>query len=423
MKRFFSLILTVMLLLVCAMPALADSYKDAYDHVVRFYQEEYVTYCLADGTIIGATELNNAYIGSGFAIGKVGEPVKYFVTNNHVVETPATETGTVTLSDGSTVRVYAIYSTQLYIVFTNKTEMVPVNVRAMNDRCDIAVVELNEPTTLRTPALLKPQTAEELMYQTVYSAGFPGISDNHDKKLTGNPLNSYYTDMTTTSGMVNTVKSHAITEEGETIQHNAKISGGNSGGPLLNEKGHVIGVNYATWSADGDYALAVTTNELVRFLDAEQIPYTLAGDNTNLLIYILIGVGVLVVAAAVLFVVTNDRKKGGNGKNKHTSGSGKRTLTGVVGALAAQTFEIKGTMKIGTDPSRSQLIFPAGTPGVSGLHCSINFDGKVVTVTDENSRYGTWLDQTRLTPGTPVVMHRGQTLYFGSQKQSMKLGS
>ncbi|MBQ2954928.1 MAG: trypsin-like peptidase domain-containing protein [Clostridia bacterium] len=419
MKRLIAVLLTALMLLAMAVPAFAASYEDAYSYVVRIYTQEYEDIYLA-GTNECIDQNVYGYIGTGFAVGTPGQPVQYFVTNRHVV-TPDDDyvIGTITVDDQE-IPVEAYYSTQSYIIFSNSSEKVPVNIYAVSDRCDLAVISMNEATDKREPALIYPQDIKKLGHKTVYSVGFPGISDTYnDINSAISTLNSYESDLTITDGLISAVKEDAVTKAGETIQHMAKISGGNSGGPLVDAKGYVIGVNRSTWKEDGDYALAVSANELVRFLDDERVPYMTVQDwqRRNIIMIACIAACVIVLAVVAVLVI---KKRGGG--SKPVSG-GSRTLVCTEGALAGKSFKITpgARFSIGYDASRSQIVFPNGTPGISGKHCSISFDGKTVMVTDEGSRYGTWIDQTRLTPGTATVMHRGQTLYFGSKKQAMKL--
>lgn len=100
-----------------------------------------------------------------------------------------------------------------------------------------------------------------------------------------------------------------------------------------------------------------------------------------------------------------------------------RTLTGKDGALAGRSFKVGGKVVIGRSSSHCQIVYPADTKGVSGIHCTVRFNGTTVTVTDENSSYGTFIDGVRLTPGHATTMHRGQLLQLGSTKQSLQLRS
>lgn len=100
-----------------------------------------------------------------------------------------------------------------------------------------------------------------------------------------------------------------------------------------------------------------------------------------------------------------------------------RTLMGKDGALAGRSFKVSGKVVIGRSSSNCQIVYPADTKGVSGVHCTVRFNGTTVTVTDENSSYGTFIDGVRLTPGHATNMHRGQLLQLGSSKQSLQLRS
>ena len=79
------------------------------------------------------------------------------------------------------------------------------------------------------------------------------------------------------------------------------IAPGNSGGPLVDEKGNVIGINVAG-AIDPNTGLslgmnyAIIINELTKIMDVERIPYTFSGSGFSLFH------GILLIAAGTFFV-------------------------------------------------------------------------------------------------------------------------
>jgi len=390
--RKFVLVLTViMAILSIATPAMAASYIGAKESVARIYVELDTGYGFEGWSL-----------GSGFAIGdKKNGPVKYFVTNRHVLGLDEF------LNEGIPMD-YLLEMIRVYVIFDNIQSKVPVNVEYVDDTCDLAVISLHEATKLRKPAVIRTMTTEEATkkHEQVFAIGFPGEVDMPKSYSAQSARYSNLEDMTVTRGIISGVASHGDTHCGEMYIIDAPINHGNSGGPLVDSKGRVIGVNtYGFENLNG----AITSNEVVRMLKARDLPYLEDNVLRDVLIWVGAGLALMAVVAVVLVLVL---------KNKPVHG---RALYGIKGSLEGQRFVLTRKMYIGRDSQKCAVAYPHDAPGVSKIHCCIAYNGKEVVVMDMNSKYGTWVDDHKLTPNTPTRLHRGHTLYIGSQNEALML--
>lgn len=93
-------------------------------------------------------------------------------------------------------------------------------------------------------------------------------------------------------------------------------------------------------------------------------------------------------------------------------------LQGLSGAFAGRRFAISGRIRIGRDPSRNEVVYPANTPGISGAHCEIILQNNQVFLRDVGSSYGTFLQGKRLPVNQMTALNVGDTFYLGHQKES-----
>ena len=404
-KRIAVLLIVMMMVLSAASPALAAGFDSARNNVARIY------------AVFGIVKLNGEVMateggtGTCFAVAESrNSPVQYFVTNRHVISGEGCEPVVVDYGDGLKVQ-HEPELLQAYIIFDNYENKIPITVECVDDECDLAVVRTHEATTARKPAVIRGLKADDAKSMDVFAVGFPGETEDF-LYFYDNPSNfedQFYSnpnDATVSDGMISRVADGAETGKGETYVITADINHGNSGGPLVDKKGNVVGVN--TWGTE-KFNYAISANEVMEMLDDNKIPYVKHDPLRTVLICAAVALVVIAVAAVIVVLVMKNRPVHG------------RALYGIKGSLEGQKFVLKRKMYIGRDSGKCAIAFPNSTAGVSKVHCCIGYNGKEVVVMDMNSKYGTWIDDHQLAPKTPTRLHRGHTLYIGSQGEGLML--
>ncbi len=137
---------------------------------------------------------------------------------------------------------------------------------------DYAILALEQKITGRTPLKIRSSSTVQ-QTETVYALGFPGemVEITSVKNLDAD-------DVTITTGAVNSVSNLTfVNAEGREfenvnfVESSALITGGNSGGPLVDSNGAVIGINS---QASDTRNLAISSDELLKVLQMVNIPYT-----------------------------------------------------------------------------------------------------------------------------------------------------
>jgi serine protease Do len=202
-------------------PSSTDNTQQAFDISDA---EQSVVKIAAEGTFIDpevGEQRNSAGVGSGVIISDDG----LVVTNNHVVTGAALLRVNVPGVDGS----------------------VNARVLGVSECSDLAVIQLEGDGY----TALDYRTEEVTAGVDVYAAGYPASDadtiEDVDYTLTRGIISS-----TTASGETSWASVDAV------VEHDARIRGGNSGGPLLDESGRIVGINYAGIDeSDQNYAIAI----------------------------------------------------------------------------------------------------------------------------------------------------------------------
>ncbi len=162
---------------------------------------------------LGETEADGRSIGSGVVVTSNGE----ILTNAHVIEG----------------------ATSVVVRFAGETEPRVAKILATDTGNDLALIKV-EATGLVAATFAKPGSVK---------IGDSVIAIGYALALDGGP--------TVTSGIVSAMKRTIETESGalnSLIQTDAAISSGNSGGPLVNLNGEVVGINTAVARGDSESA-------------------------------------------------------------------------------------------------------------------------------------------------------------------------
>lgn len=196
--------------------------------IVNASQESVVSIAVSQVTLSQGEGVVNtdSNIGSGFVIDASG----WIVTNQHVV------------SDTSAT----------YKVVTSDGKEYDVDQIARDDVFDIAILKIDATN-------LKPLTLGDsdnvVVGQEAIAIGTP--LGEYTGSVTKGIISGLHRTVTATDAYGTTSKSYE-----DVMQTDAAINSGNSGGPLLNSQGEVIGINFATSSSAQSISFALPINKV-----------------------------------------------------------------------------------------------------------------------------------------------------------------
>ena len=340
----------------------------------------------------------NYWRGTGFFVGTPGEDPEYIVTNCHVV-------------DDFILAGKALGGGELHVLFDQDEEEEAYLVDYDVEK-DIAVLRLEEPTDKRS-ALQMREVEDTMLGDEVYAVGYPLAAD-----MTVQAVNSFSPDdATVTAGSIGRL----LTESGtgrQLIQTDTAMSGGNSGGPLIDGNGAVLGINTAASNLDQNLFYAVSVGEVLPMLDRNNIAYSLYSGSSSgsTMLYVCIAAVVVVAAVIVIVVLARKKKPAPAAAAEKPSGSPVlRSMSPQHGGLVVQLHH-QQPVQIGRDSATCRLVYQDGTPGVSSHHCQVYYDERenVFVVTDLNSTYGTFLaGGQRIQPQSPTKLPPKSSFYLG----------
>ncbi|MEL6793194.1 MAG: trypsin-like peptidase domain-containing protein [Pseudomonadota bacterium] len=393
----------------------------------------------ADEAVVRLLNAEEGGLGSGFLVSDDG----IIVTNAHVV--------------GNASEIFILRPGAL------GNEILNGRVIDRDGRIDLALIQVRglnaDPLPINVGDLDRGQG--------VFALGFPGAADGLTvtaEVVTGDPN---FVISTVTSGEV----SRVITRDSNgvdvsTIQHTAAIGPGNSGGPLLDFCGSVVGVNTRGLMAAGGGATileAPGAAAVQGMLDRNNVDFELrtSACSQSPLPYVIAGLvaALLLAATAVILVRRNtasagitaeDRSDlsrrlralegGGRTKSAKAPAPAPASMPAPVGASAAAggpiwrlKFEPEsgkvGIRFTSSDAAKGILIGRDRAAGltvdgasVSRRHALIRFEGDAPSIEDLGSTNGTFVDGARLREGDRVRLGDGATIALGRVKGELKKG-
>ena len=197
-----------------------DKVKNSILQVVMTYQPDNEVPCYSMGTcflINSTTAISCAHIFDASINEKFADDLKRYYGRDHVFNEKYIKKVQILVNGG-----------------------VPVNatLRKINLIADYSVIKLDE--TVARPTVTFGYSKDVKITQQVYTLGFPALVSQDSV--------TYTTDQVAITG--SSVSNIPTTNGVDLITHNANISEGNSGGPLVDENGLVIGINIGAYVQD-----------------------------------------------------------------------------------------------------------------------------------------------------------------------------
>ena len=259
--------------------------------------------------------------GTGWAIGAPGQEVRYIITNGHVVEQayawPKGEDDPFdieaskgfTLDDylqkkyGTTVKELRMKH-EIRVYFSKDDYVVPEVVYYSGpSEKDIAILKLDDPTDKRKPLLIRNSDGVNVG-EEVMALGYPGVSDKVQDQDT---ISHDVDDVTVTKGIISK-KMKPQGRDYDAFQMDVAINGGNSGGPLVDKDGYVVGINTLGNAADKNMNYAIVSKEVMDILEEEGISFQGVTKQTSPLIALLFAGIALIIGGVVMIIIPTGKK-------------------------------------------------------------------------------------------------------------------
>ncbi|MBS7008433.1 trypsin-like peptidase domain-containing protein [Anaerostipes sp.] len=384
--------------LLLAFPVKASTPTEAKDSVVCIAMTD------SKGNMIGW--------GSGFAIGKPGKDIQYIATNCHVAQ-PTDKYGN---KIPCSLTVYFSAAAQ---------RSMTAEVYWKSEEHDLAVLKLPEPTDQREAMVLCPMEKTD-MDDDFAALGYPAAS------MAADVVKFDESDISITRGGI----SKQVRVNGtDCYLVDIEISQGNSGGPLVNSKGQVVGVNTFMIGEKAKYAVVI--DELIRNLDQNQVPYAVAGSGVPKVMLIAgIAAGAVLILVIILLIIKGKKKKPEPSapaaeesfikpepfKAAESSEKAAILVAAAAGPLSGRKFRVTETTWIGRDSSKCGIAMPVDTKGVSAVHCEVEPAGDGILLRDLKSTYGTFLaNGTKVEPGENRKLKTGDSFYLGGEENRFEV--
>jgi len=211
----------------------------------------------------------------------------------------------------------------------------------------------------------------------------------------------------------------------------AAVNRGNSGGPMINERGQVVAViseiagdyfsiNNQVVSMGSSLGMAIQSDELVERLRQLGVDFTYIKHRPGVKRIVVVSLSVFAVVALIgcavigllLLARRTWRKRAPVDQAQNTM---EGVLRGISGEYRGSCLPIGSGIRIGRDPNLCNLILNKNTSRISRCHAEIRFNpnSAAFVLADSQSRGGTFLSTGRQVPfGKPALLRDGDGFYL-----------
>lgn len=340
--------------------------------------------------------------GSGFAVGTGRE----FATNWHVVENTR-------------------FGWEV-AVLDEQGDWVPCEIVDSNVEKDLAVLRVQG--NFSRPAVLFADVSKIEIGEDVFALGFPGASDMAEESYAKGQEG-----ITVTKGILSReIKSGGI----RYLQTDAAVNPGNSGGPLYNDLGEVIGINTAKPDRTDEgqlsegIAWSIRVDELMPLLRINGIACRIAGGTMKPAAaaesppasegflsswprqtWLILGIIGFLAPFLVIALWKHFRRR-----------IPAAALVGTTGIFSGRNIPlVANPFIIGRDPARCALVFPESLHEISREHFTILYDSATLAYwLVDTSTNGTTLDGVRLVRGSRTPLRGGALIGIASGGESLR---